>query len=66
MPFRPAAPDSLTPVSAIDGVSEIFDPTLWDEVPGFEDLTDLTYHYVVSPRPGRKCETCGWVGEEKA
>lgn len=29
-------------------------------------LTDLTYHYVVSPRPGQKCETCGWVGEDKA
>lgn len=26
-------------------------------------FTDLTYHYVVAPRPGRKCETCGWVGE---
>src|SRR5512141_3249168 len=25
-------------------VSEIFDPTAWREVPGFEDLTDLTYH----------------------
>lgn len=31
-------------MSAIDGVSEIFDPTAWDAVPGFEDLTDLTYH----------------------
>ncbi|MEO7350353.1 MAG: 1,4-dihydroxy-2-naphthoyl-CoA synthase [Marmoricola sp.] len=31
-------------MSAIDGVSEIFDPADWDEVPGFEDLTDLTYH----------------------
>jgi naphthoate synthase len=31
-------------MSAIDGVSEIFDPELWDVVPGFEDLTDLTYH----------------------
>ena len=31
-------------MSAIDGVSEIFEPELWDEVPGFEDLTDLTYH----------------------
>ncbi len=27
-----------------DSVSEIFDPTAWREVPGFEDLTDLTYH----------------------
>jgi naphthoate synthase len=31
-------------MSALDGVSEIFDPELWDDVPGFEDLTDLTYH----------------------
>jgi naphthoate synthase len=25
-------------------VSEIFDPSAWKPVPGFEDLTDLTYH----------------------
>jgi naphthoate synthase len=31
-------------MSAIDGVSETFDPDLWDEVPGFEHFTDLTYH----------------------
>jgi len=31
-------------MSAIEGVSEIFDPSQWDAVPGFEDLTDLTYH----------------------
>ena len=31
-------------MSAIDGVSEIFDPSDWDAVSGFEDLTDLTYH----------------------
>jgi naphthoate synthase len=31
-------------MSAIDGVSEIFDAAAWDTVPGFEDLTDLTYH----------------------
>jgi len=31
-------------MSAIDGVSDIFDPGDWDAVPGFEDLTDLTYH----------------------
>ena len=31
-------------MSAIDGVSETFDPEAWDVVPGFEDLTDLTYH----------------------
>jgi len=34
-------------MSAIDGVSEIFDPTAWKDVPGFEDLTDLTYHRAV-------------------
>jgi naphthoate synthase len=31
-------------MSAIEGVSETFDPDAWDVVPGFEDLTDLTYH----------------------
>jgi naphthoate synthase len=31
-------------MSAIAGVSDIFDPADWDDVPGFEDLTDLTYH----------------------
>ena len=31
-------------MSAIDGVSETFDPDAWDTVPGFEKLTDLTYH----------------------
>ena len=28
-------------------------------------LTDLTYHYVVRPRPGHECGVCGWVGPEK-
>ena len=28
-------------------VSEIFDPTAWQQVPGFTDLTDLTYHRAV-------------------
>jgi naphthoate synthase len=28
-------------------VSELFDPTSWTEVPGFDDLTDLTYHRAV-------------------
>ena len=27
-------------MSAIEGVSEIFDPEAWDVVPGFDDLTD--------------------------
>ena len=31
-------------MSAIEGVSETFDPQAWQDVPGFEDLTDLTYH----------------------
>ena len=30
-----------------DSVSEIFDPAAWKAVPGFEDLTDLTYHRAV-------------------
>jgi naphthoate synthase len=28
-------------------VSELFDPSAWRAVPGFEDLTDLTYHRAV-------------------
>ncbi len=31
-------------MSAIQGVSDTFDPEAWDEVSGFESLTDLTYH----------------------
>jgi naphthoate synthase len=31
-------------VSALPEVSDTFDPFAWDEVPGFEDLADLTYH----------------------
>src|SRR3954453_833866 len=31
-------------MAPIAGVSEIFDADDWDAVPGFEDLTDLTYH----------------------
>jgi naphthoate synthase len=31
-------------MSALEGVSDIFDPADWDDVAGFEDLTDLTYH----------------------
>ena len=30
-------------------VSEIFDPSSWREVPGFEGLTDLTYHRHTAP-----------------
>jgi len=36
--------DSLRPMPALENVSETFDPTAWQAVPGFEDLTDLTYH----------------------
>ena len=28
-------------------VSDIFDPSAWEVVPGFEDLTDITYHRAV-------------------
>jgi naphthoate synthase len=31
-------------MSAIEGVSQTFDASAWDQVAGFEDLTDLTYH----------------------
>jgi naphthoate synthase len=34
-------------MSAVPGVSEIFDPAAWQEVPGFGSLTDLTYHRAV-------------------
>ena len=41
-------PDNLAAVSAIPGVSQTFDPSAWAEVPGFDDLTDLTYHRAVA------------------
>src|SRR4051794_27674181 len=34
-------------MSANPGVSELFDSTSWTEVPGFDDLVDLTYHRAV-------------------
>ena len=34
-------------MSALQNVSEIFDESAWREVPGFEHLTDLTYHRAV-------------------
>ena len=34
-------------------VSETFDPAAWAEVPGFEDLTDITYHRSTLPAVGR-------------
>jgi naphthoate synthase len=37
----------MSDAPATDAVSEIFDPSAWKPVPGFEDLTDLTYHRAV-------------------
>ncbi|MGO4594651.1 1,4-dihydroxy-2-naphthoyl-CoA synthase [Leifsonia sp. 2TAF2] len=34
-------------------VSELFDPDVWREVPGFGGLTDITYHHDVSGRIAR-------------
>lgn len=34
-------------------VSEIFDPAQWQDVPGFGELTDITYHHDVSGRIAR-------------
>src|SRR3954470_14427135 len=34
-------------------VSELFDPDVWLEVPGFGGLTDITYHHDVSGRVAR-------------
>ncbi|CAN5601835.1 1,4-dihydroxy-2-naphthoyl-CoA synthase [soil metagenome] len=34
-------------------VSDLFDPTLWREVDGFTDLTDITYHLDVEGRVAR-------------
>lgn len=34
-------------------VSEIFDPREWNAAPGFEGLTDITYHHDVSGRVAR-------------
>ena len=37
--------DGLLPEAPKSGiVSEIFDPTVWSGVPGFDDLVDVTYH----------------------
>ena len=36
-----------------DTVSDLFDPTEWREVPGFADLTDVTYHLDVEGRVAR-------------
>ena len=36
-------------MTAIEGVSQTFDPDAWDDVAGFEDLTDLTYHRAQAP-----------------
>jgi naphthoate synthase len=31
-------------MSALPNVSDLFDPDAWEPVPGFEELTDITYH----------------------
>ncbi len=31
-------------MSALEGVSKLFDPAAWHEIDGFGDLTDITYH----------------------
>ena len=36
-------------------VSEIFDPTKWRDIAGFEDLTDVTYHRAVSRDENGNC-----------
>ena len=36
-------------------VSEIFDPTKWRDIAGFEDLTDVTYHRAVSRDESGNC-----------
>ena len=41
---RHKRPSRVRDMSAIDGVSDTFDPEAWDDVPGFDDLVDLTYH----------------------
>ena len=34
-------------------VSELFDPTVWQEVDGFDELTDITYHHDTTGRIAR-------------
>lgn len=36
-----------------DAVSDLFDPTEWQEVDGFDGLTDITYHHSVDGRVAR-------------
>src|SRR6478752_3922491 len=45
-----AVPDSA---ASVPSVSEIFDPSQWRTVPGFGELTDITYHQDVSGRIAR-------------
>src|SRR5680860_835166 len=40
-------PGGSLPAMTDDFVSESFDAAAWKQVPGFEDLTDLTYHRAV-------------------
>jgi len=41
---RDGVSDTVGRMSALPNVSDTFDPDAWDVVPGFDDLTDLTYH----------------------
>ena len=34
-------------------VSDLFDPSVWRDVPGFDALTDITYHLDVAGRVAR-------------
>jgi naphthoate synthase len=36
-----------------DQVSEIFDPSQWEQAPGFDGLTDITYHHDITGRIAR-------------
>ena len=46
-PYGRAYPGSM-PNRNSDTVSEIFDPTAWRNIDGFEDLVDITYHRSVA------------------
>ena len=49
----PAPSHELRSNPAADMVSEIFDASDWTEVPGFEELTDVTYHRSIDERTVR-------------
>lgn len=47
------SPEFVPPVSETSPVSETFDSTQWRAVPGFDGLTDVTYHHDTSGRIAR-------------